>query len=38
MEWKRGAWTIKSSEKIYADAFAEVLVDEVLKPDGGPFD
>jgi 8-oxo-dGTP pyrophosphatase MutT (NUDIX family) len=33
---KRGAWTIKSSERIYADEFAEVWVDEVLKPDGGP--
>lgn len=33
---KHGAWTIKSSEKIYADEFAEVLVDEVLKPDGEP--
>lgn len=33
---KHGAWTIESSEKIYSDEFAEVLVDEVLKPDGGP--
>ncbi|HEV7890613.1 MAG TPA: NUDIX hydrolase [Pyrinomonadaceae bacterium] len=32
---KHGAWTIESSEKIYADEFAEVWVDEVLKPDGG---
>src|SRR5215210_7259441 len=36
MERKHGAWTIKSSEKIYADEFAEVWVDEVLKPDGEP--
>ncbi|HVF66259.1 MAG TPA: NUDIX hydrolase [Pyrinomonadaceae bacterium] len=33
---KHGAWTIESSEKIYADEFAECLVDEVLKPDGEP--
>lgn len=33
---KRGAWTIKSSEKIYGDEFAEVWVDEVSKPDGEP--
>jgi len=36
MERKHGEWTIKSSEKIYSDEFAEVLVDEVLKPDGEP--
>jgi len=36
MERKHGAWTIKSSERIYADEFAEVWVDEVLKPDGEP--
>ena len=33
---KHGAWTIESSERIYADEFAEVWVDEVLKPDGEP--
>lgn len=33
---KHGAWTIESSEKVYADKFAEVWVDEVLKPDGEP--
>ncbi|HVF43367.1 MAG TPA: NUDIX hydrolase [Pyrinomonadaceae bacterium] len=33
---KHGAWTIKSSEKVYADEFAEFWVDEVLKPDGEP--
>jgi 8-oxo-dGTP pyrophosphatase MutT (NUDIX family) len=36
MERKHGAWTVKSSERIYADEFAEVWVDEVLKPDGEP--
>ena len=33
---KHGAWTIESSEKIYADEFIEFRVDEVLKPDGEP--
>ena len=36
MERKHGAWTIKSSDKIYADEFGEFWVDEVLKPDGEP--
>jgi ADP-ribose pyrophosphatase len=36
MERKHGPWTIKDSERIYADEFAEVWVDEVSKPDGGP--
>ena len=36
MERKHGAWTVKSSERIYADEFAELWVDEVLKPDGEP--
>ena len=36
MEKKRGAWTVKSSEKLYADEFGEFWVDEVLKPDGEP--
>jgi len=36
MERKRGAWTVKSSERVYADEFAEFWVDEVLKPDGEP--
>jgi ADP-ribose pyrophosphatase len=36
MERKQGAWTVKSSECVYADDFAEFWVDEVLKPDGGP--
>jgi 8-oxo-dGTP pyrophosphatase MutT (NUDIX family) len=36
MERKHGAWTVKSSEKVYADDFAEFWVDEVLKPDGEP--
>lgn len=33
---KHGPWTIRSSERLYADEFAEVWVDEVSKPDGGP--
>src|ERR1051325_4379796 len=36
MERKRGAWTVKSSERVYADEFVEFFVDEVLKPDGEP--
>lgn len=36
MERKHGAWTIRSSERLYADEFAEVWVDEVSKPDGEP--
>jgi 8-oxo-dGTP pyrophosphatase MutT (NUDIX family) len=36
MDKKHGAWTIKTSERVYADEFAEVWVDEVLKPDGSP--
>jgi 8-oxo-dGTP pyrophosphatase MutT (NUDIX family) len=36
MERKQGAWTVKSSERVYADDFAEFWVDEVLKPDGEP--
>src|ERR1051325_8518102 len=36
MERKRGAWTVKSSERVYADEFVEFWVDEVLKPDGEP--
>ena len=36
MERKHGAWTVKSSERVYADEFAELWVDEVLKPDGEP--
>jgi 8-oxo-dGTP pyrophosphatase MutT (NUDIX family) len=33
---KHGAWTIESSERLYADEFGEFWVDEVLKPDGEP--
>ena len=33
---KHGAWTIESSERLYADEFAEVWVDEVTRPDGEP--
>ncbi len=36
MERKQGPWTIKSSERLYADEFAEVWLDEVSKPDGSP--
>ena len=36
MERKHGAWTIRSSERLYADEFAEVWVDEVSRPDGSP--
>src|SRR4051812_42959948 len=35
MERKHGPWTVRSSERLYADEFAEVWVDEVSKPDGG---
>ena len=36
MERKHGAWTVRSSERLYADEFAEVWVDEVSRPDGEP--
>jgi 8-oxo-dGTP pyrophosphatase MutT (NUDIX family) len=36
MERKHGAWTVRSSERLYGDEFAEVWVDEVLRPDGEP--
>ena len=36
MERKHGPWTIRSSERIYGDEFAEVWVDEVSRPDGEP--
>ena len=29
---KHGSWTVESSERLYADEFAEVWVDEVSKP------
>jgi hypothetical protein len=29
---KNGPWTVESSERLYADEFAEVWVDEVSKP------
>ncbi|MET0624274.1 MAG: NUDIX hydrolase, partial [Pyrinomonadaceae bacterium] len=32
MERKHGPWTVKSSERLYADDFAEVWVDEVSRP------
>ncbi len=33
---RHGPWTVESSERIYADEFAEVWVDEVTRPDGEP--
>ena len=33
---KHGPWTVESSERLYADEFAEVWVDEVSRPDGEP--
>ena len=36
MERKHGPWTVKSSERLYADEFAEVWVDEVSQPGVEP--
>lgn len=36
MERKHGVWTVKSSERLYADEFAEVWVDEVSRPGVEP--
>lgn len=36
MERKHGSWTIRSSERLYADKFAEVWVDEVSRPGVEP--
>jgi 8-oxo-dGTP pyrophosphatase MutT (NUDIX family) len=36
MERKHGPWTVRSSERLYGDEFAEVWVDEVSRPDGEP--
>src|SRR5919107_510290 len=33
---KHGPWTVESSERLYADEFAEVWVDEVSKPGAEP--
>lgn len=33
---KHGAWTIRSSERVYKDEFVEFWVDDCLKPDGEP--
>jgi ADP-ribose pyrophosphatase len=33
---KHGAWTVESSERLYADKFAEVWVDEVRRPGVEP--
>ena len=32
---KHGEWTVESSERLYADDFAEVWVDEVSRPGAG---
>ena len=32
---KHGGWTVESSERLYADEFAEVWVDEVSRPGAG---
>jgi 8-oxo-dGTP pyrophosphatase MutT (NUDIX family) len=36
MERKHGPWTVRSSERIYGDEFAEVWVDEVSRPGVEP--
>jgi 8-oxo-dGTP pyrophosphatase MutT (NUDIX family) len=36
MERKHGPWAVRSSERIYADEFAEVWVDEVSRPGVEP--
>ena len=36
MERKHGPWTVRSSERLYADEFAEVWVDEVSRPGVEP--
>jgi ADP-ribose pyrophosphatase len=36
MERKHGDWTVRSSERLYADEFAEVWVDEVSRPGVEP--
>lgn len=36
MERKHGPWTVQSSERLYADEFAEVWVDEVSRPGVEP--
>src|SRR5215216_5084594 len=36
MERKHGPWTVESSERLYADEFAEVWVDEVSRPGVEP--
>ncbi len=33
---KHGPWTVRSSERLYGDEFAEVWVDEVSRPDAEP--
>ena len=36
MERKHGPWTVRSSERLYADEFAQVWVDEVSRPGVEP--
>ena len=36
MERKHGPWAVRSSERLYADEFAEVWVDEVSRPGVEP--
>lgn len=36
MERKHGPWSVRSSERLYGDEFAEVWLDEVSRPDGEP--
>lgn len=36
MEKKHGPWTIKSSESLHRDEFGEMLLDEVIRPNGEP--
>lgn len=38
MERRNGPWTVLGSERVYADAFFEVIRDRVIRPDGRPGD
>ncbi|MEM9940072.1 MAG: NUDIX hydrolase [Planctomycetota bacterium] len=33
---KHGPWTIRSTEQIYQDPFVELILDQVIRPDGAP--
>ncbi|MEM7783672.1 MAG: hypothetical protein AAF623_09990 [Planctomycetota bacterium] len=33
---KHGPWTIRSTEHIYQDPFVELILDQVIRPDGAP--